>query len=402
MAISKKDLALGALITAGIGTAATYPFIEGNVFINIIHHGMLAATVGGLADWFGITALFHEPLGISYHTNVLINNRKRIVHDLSAFICNDLLSVDNILEASKEVPLAQLIVNHFNSEAGKEALSKAVKPIISSFLEKTDLSSFKNLAAQEVPRAIEELKLPKRLLDIVGQIIRKDYLNPSIDVILITLKNYAAYDEDLKGIVANLLDQASQKYTEDMLLRQIFAKLSVVEITEQILNAAKNYLQDLRNPEHELRVKLKELLLEKVNALYDNEEFTRLINHQAIIMTLEKLSVLENVIITKDAEPIYSFFDEKLQLLEDNEEYKTKLDNLMHDILHKSLQSKHEAITRLVTEKLASYSDKELVETIEGRVGDDLQMIRLNGTIVGGIAGIILCIITILAERMWS
>lgn len=402
MAISKKNLALGSLITASIGTAATYPFAEGNLFLNIVHHGLLAATVGGLADWFGITALFHEPLGISYHTNVLINNRKRIEQDLSVFICDDLLSVDNILESINHIPLAQLIIDYFNSEPGKRALDQTIKPLISGFLDKADLSGLKNIAAKDLPHAIEGLNLPKYILDIASQIIRKDYLNPSIDLVLITLKDYTAHDENLKGIVADLLDQASRKYTEDMLLRQIFAKLSVTEITEQLLSAAKNYLQELRNPEHELRQKLKEILLEKVKELYDNEAFFQMVNGYVAEMASKKLSSMDNIIIKKDAAPIHAFLGQKLSQFEENEEYRAKLDNFLRDIIKKILNTKHAAITGLVEEKLASYSDEELVATIEGRVGDDLQMIRLNGTIVGGLSGVILSIITILAERMWS
>ncbi|MDO4178831.1 MAG: DUF445 domain-containing protein [Phascolarctobacterium sp.] len=402
MTISKKNLALGSLVTAGIGTAATYPFAEGNVFISLLHHGFMAATVGGLADWFGITALFHEPLGISYHTNVLINNRKRIEHDLAAFICNDLLSVENILETTKDIPLAQLIINHLQSEPGKKALGLAAKPLIASFLAKTDLQSFKNLAAGKIPEAIASLKLPTHLLDVSEQIIRKDYLNPSIDMMLITLKDFASHDEELKGIVANLLDKASQKYTGDILLRQIFAKISVEEITKQCLTAAKNYLQELRNPEHELRIKLKNMLLEKIGELRSNENFAVFINNYATSMVLAKLAPLEQMLMTKDAEPMYAYLEAKLENVNESEAVKSKLDAFLRDLFKKALMKKHDAITKLVTEKLSSYSDEELVQTIEGRVGDDLQMIRLNGTIVGGFAGMLLYLITLIAERMWS
>lgn len=402
MTISKKDLALGALVIAGTGTAATYPFTNDNEFISLIHHGFMAATVGGLADWFGITALFHEPLGISYHTNVLINNRKRIEQDLATFICNDLLSVKNIMEAIKDVPLAQLIINHLTNQDGKIALCQAFKPLIEDFITKTDLSEFKKLAAGEIPHAIQSLNLSQALLDIIEQIIKKDYLNSSIDLVLITFKNYAAHDEDLKNIVAQLIDTASQKYTGDMLLRQLFAKISVIEITKQCLNAAKNYLQELRNPEHELRQNLKNLALAKILELRTSESFEKTINQYATQIALGKLTPIESILLTKDATPIYEFLENKLQYFNKSEEAKYKFDSFIRQMLAKGLEKKHTAITKLVKDKLASYTDEELVQTIESRVGDDLQMIRLNGTIVGGIAGIILYAITLVAERMWS
>ena len=69
------------------------------------------------------------------------------------------------------------------------------------------------------------------------------------------------------------------------------------------------------------------------------------------------------------------------------EEAKYKFDSFIRQMLAKGLEKKHTAITKLVKDKLASYTDEDLIQTIESRVGDDLQMIRLNGTIVGGIAG---------------
>ena len=72
---NKANLALGISAAGFVGTLAA----GGSGFAaGLFHHGFLAATIGGLADWFAVTALFRKPLGISYRTDVLRRNRKRI------------------------------------------------------------------------------------------------------------------------------------------------------------------------------------------------------------------------------------------------------------------------------------------------------------------------------------
>ena len=86
---NKANLALGISAAGFVGTLAA----GGSGFAaGLFHHGFLAATIGGLADWFAVTALFRKPLGISYRTDVLRRNRKRIMDAIVTFASDDLLS----------------------------------------------------------------------------------------------------------------------------------------------------------------------------------------------------------------------------------------------------------------------------------------------------------------------
>ena len=69
-------MALGISIA---GAVVTQPFSAGSFLGGLVHNGFLAATIGGLADWFAVTALFRKPLGISFRTNILVRNRQRIM-----------------------------------------------------------------------------------------------------------------------------------------------------------------------------------------------------------------------------------------------------------------------------------------------------------------------------------
>ena len=89
------------ILLAGVSATAiaSYPFSDTYLLANFIHHSALAATIGGLADWWGVTSLFHKPLGINGPgTDVLRKNYDRIINALAEFICNDLLSANNIID----------------------------------------------------------------------------------------------------------------------------------------------------------------------------------------------------------------------------------------------------------------------------------------------------------------
>ena len=84
----------------------------------------------------------------------------------------------------------------------------------------------------------------------------------------------------------------------------------------------------------------------------------------------------------------------------DNDEWQQKADALIKAWLKSELENHHEAITSIIEERLNSLSDEELVEFTEEKVADDLQMIRINGSIVGAVAGMALSVIVYLAGQV--
>ena len=85
---NQANLALAVSVFGAIGTAGQ----GSSLLVTTLHHGFLAATIGGLADWFAVKAIFGRPLGISHRTDILRRNRARIMESLVLFSSDDLLS----------------------------------------------------------------------------------------------------------------------------------------------------------------------------------------------------------------------------------------------------------------------------------------------------------------------
>lgn len=107
---NKANLALGI---SAAGLAGTMAMTGGNGGVaGLLYHGFLAATIGGLADWFAVTAIFHRPLGISYRTDILRRNRGRIMEAMVSFASDDLLSTRNIMSIVRDQPLSDLLIDY--------------------------------------------------------------------------------------------------------------------------------------------------------------------------------------------------------------------------------------------------------------------------------------------------
>src|SRR4051812_24387692 len=129
-----KKIARYSLMIMGVGLIATTPF-QGPILIDLLHGGFEAGLVGGLADWFAVTALFRHPLGIPIpHTALLPNNRKRITNGLVSVLKNDWLSKESIQEKVKHIPFTEKLIaileNKLQTETFRKGLIKQIKRMI--------------------------------------------------------------------------------------------------------------------------------------------------------------------------------------------------------------------------------------------------------------------------------
>ena len=114
----KKGLATAVLAASAAG-AAGFGWLAssaGGFLPGLLAHGCLAATIGGLADWFAVTAIFRKPLGISYRTEILRRNRPRIMRALAEFAGSDLLSREHVLESLSKQDFSEMLARYLTDK----------------------------------------------------------------------------------------------------------------------------------------------------------------------------------------------------------------------------------------------------------------------------------------------
>src|SRR5919205_3681366 len=104
-------LATISLIIMGIGFIATIP-LQDSFWGNILQGGFEAGLVGGLADWFAVTALFRHPLGIPIpHTALLPKNREKVSEGIIYMIENDWLSKESVTEKISKISISEKLMD---------------------------------------------------------------------------------------------------------------------------------------------------------------------------------------------------------------------------------------------------------------------------------------------------
>ena len=138
--MQNKTKATTTLAASALCAVSTLPEISplkfvltgatGGFVLGLLNHGFLAATIGGMADWFGVTALFHKPLGIGFHTEILRRNRARIMDAIVDFVGTDLLNTKNIMETVKDENTAQMLIEFFEQNKGRAKTKTLVHDVL--------------------------------------------------------------------------------------------------------------------------------------------------------------------------------------------------------------------------------------------------------------------------------
>ena len=404
---NKANLALGISAAGFLGTLG----MTGSFPAAMLHHGFLAATIGGLADWFAVTAIFHKPLGISYRTDILRRNRTRIMDALVTFASEDLLSTENIMNVLEKQDTGILLAEYFLHRGGREKVHEVVDTVLLKAVNGLDslriareltpaikqgISSFPlEDILPEVLRLLAVNKHSDRLLDSMLLVGEQIILSPALQAVILAHIRMLRenYEKDSAGralIIASL--GLSDEKILSLLVERMKAKISLWRSGEDHELLKSGLMAMLTNLSQDER--LKDILMDRKEQLLEHINLT------------DYLARWIEVNLKGDdpfwLEQVNAYADERIDEYIRSEVWQARFDRMVKDFLHAELVKHHALLAGIIQERLDEFSDDELVEFVEEKVQDDLQMIRINGSIVGALAGMGLYILIAIAEGMWG
>lgn len=401
------------LVLAGClaGTAATYN-LQYYYIGELLYHGFLAASIGGLADWYAVTALFRKPLGVvSWRTEVIPKNRERLMEALQSFVCQDLLSTDNVMQcleelsAQKQLSFSSAISNHLSTLEGMSQLKQAILPLLSNALLQLDKSDVEARLQEKLSETVTSLYLTDLALDAVRSSLNNNCAEP--------LFKQLAKDVDrildepkIAAIIEDLLTKAAENYKAQGTMRSMamsFANLDYAQYTKEIISWLHGQLQTvIEDSNHPVKLYLRDYLVEQLVALQQKRDWVEAMDKKLLDLIQDKAdaylqSLLAGVSDNQEAELGYLVETYAYKFI-GNVTYQQKLDQWIMQGARELLERNHQVLEKLVEEKLSDYTTEEIVELIESRVGDDLQLIRVNGSLIGGLVGMALFVISSLVK----
>ncbi|MBR2216585.1 MAG: DUF445 domain-containing protein [Selenomonadaceae bacterium] len=411
--MQKKFKATLALTASALGLVGTIPYAQAGFGWGLLNHGFIAATIGGLADWFAVTALFRKPLGIAYRTEILRRNRERIMESIVDFAGNDLLSVQNIMGVVEKQDTAELMLDYLQHRGGEDRLINVAREVVLGFAASIDTRKLTATIAPALREGIATLRLDRLMADSLV-ILAEEKHSRRILGALLTVITAAHNSPGLQQMLLESIRLMRQKYEGDSAGRAfVLASMGltdekILEILNEKISHKLTQMQDENSADYaEIMTAVQDFLrslhsdAELRGALQTfQDEFTaRLDFSDWLANWLE-----ENL---KGKNPFWllsldRFIHQKIAEFAEKKSWQNRFDRLVKNFVAAELTKHHEVVEKLIRARLSEFSDDELTEFVEAKVADDLQMIRINGSLVGALVGMGLYVIVWLTERMWG
>jgi uncharacterized membrane-anchored protein YjiN (DUF445 family) len=381
-----------------------------------------AATIGGFADWFAVTALFREvpvPL-IRRHTNIIIKNRERIVEGIADMVQNRWLAPDIIREHLAHFSASKTVLDYLAGDEQLENVLRIVRNIIhrvAGVIDAPEVAAFLERIIKDQLRSLQFTEPFGRWL---GQRLRRGDHYAVWDALLPAVEN-AFRAPEVKPLVQWMIGRTLDEYKPGGIFKQLGIKMArgLNLVNEEKLAAAfvarlaELVREAQSNPDHFLRSHIDGIVIEFADklaasdagavaaietvrtALVEGAEARGILNRalRRLRETLEQQSEKPDSDFNK---LIRQNFQEHLHAYRINPSAQEKFDRWVRNMALELLEKRHTIIGQMVRGSLEKLSDLDLVGQIESKVGQDLQYIRLNGAIVGGFAGAMLAILKLL------
>jgi uncharacterized membrane-anchored protein YjiN (DUF445 family) len=393
-----RSLAVGLLLLA----AVVYLLTRGeDGFLGFVNAGAEASMVGAIADWFAVTALFKHPLGVPIPHTALIPRRKEMLgRSLEEFVGENFLQEQVIRERMAVAELSRRIGGWLGDEGNARKVVDEAAALL-----RIGLSRVRD---EDMAALVEEALLPRFLEEPVSpvagsllqEVVRDKAHHGLVDLVLDEAHSWLAQNQEtFTEIVGERAPWWSPPAINDRVTRRIHIELMA-------------WIAEIRDdPYHQARIALDRLLAQLAEDLLHDpatQERTenlkrRVLSHPQILVTATSLwNAFRKALLASLEDPegpvrkrglveLIRFGDR----LSEDAGLRQRLDRYAADLAVFLVDRYGAELTTVITHTIDRWDGKEAARRIELHVGRDLQFIRINGTIVGGLVGVVIHAITI-------
>lgn len=396
-----RAVATGLLVVAAIVYLLT---LRMDGFWGFVNAGAEASMVGAMADWFAVTAIFRHPLGLPVPHTALIPKRKdELGASLEEFVQDNFLQEETIRErlgvAMPSLRLALWLAEEPNAKRVVDEVSTVVADGLSRISNRHIVEIIQD---GFVPRLREEQIAP--LLGGTLQAALDDGVHHGlVDLALVELHGWLEENEE---IVTEVLGERAPWWTPQVLREPVTARIHVELV---------RWIADIRDdPEHRARKAIDTMLADLADNLQHDEATMeraerlkeRVLDHPGVINTAISIwDALRRALTTslRDPEGVVRrrALDEVVRYAQKvvlDEALQRRYDALASDVAVYVVKRYGREATTVITHTIQRWDGKQAARRIELFVGRDLQFIRINGTIVGGLVGVIIHTVAVLME----
>lgn len=380
-----------SLIAAGVLFLVSSYFAREYSWLGFIKAFSEAALIGGLADWFAVTAFFRHPLGLKLpHTAIISRNKDRIGERLGEYIVKEFLTPKIILKELKTIDIPKTIAERIidNPNNLKKFIDEACFSLreLLIFISDEDVKRF---ASSNFFKGIRSYQFSP----VLGKLL---------DGILSEQKHQAILD---KGII--LMEKFLDSYAQELSFWNIEKYINILPLKIVLKQIKENTNHKFRKIFEQELIKLSDKLQNSKEYVLSEEKIKfELLNNPAVKQGIEKIcfDLKEHVLNDLDKKDSYlkshaqEFLSYVVKELLFDPVIRKKLNRLLQGIVVHLAQNYRHVLGNFIALQVRSWNIEKFTSGLEQEIGGDLQYIRLNGTLVGGLIGVIIYGISILLK----
>lgn len=382
---------------------------SGNLFYSSLVAFTEASMIGALADWFAVVALFRHPLGMKWipHTAIIKNSKENVSATLSTFVVDNFFTHEKIMDILKDIKLSKKLNLYLTDNKG----------------------SITNFIVQRIPKIVTELSKNNYLRDLIVNMLN-DHLDKiqlsqlagkALKIILTSNDSNIKLVKYALILFRNEIGNNEEAIIDYIKQQKFFGIIGVpTMVAETIYTNIDNFIDgEIRKIDNNVISGISQILLNKLDqipvSLETSDEVIEKVSHlkeefmkseDYINFTSKTLwDLIENDVVNpiiincencpeKFSEATNKFIENIISDIFSSEETCKEIDNWAIRNVDSVVSTNRMKIGELISNSVNEWNEDEMVEKIELMIGSDLQYIRINGTVVGGLVGVLIHLIS--------
>ncbi|MDW6020375.1 DUF445 family protein [Mesorhizobium sp. BAC0120] len=358
-----------------------------------------AATIGGIADWYAVVALFRRPLGLPIpHTAIVPANQNRIADNLGRFIEANFLAPEPVRKKLKEVDFAALVAEWLAHPSRAHDLSGFVGHLMPQAISAMEGSNLRGFIGQRVLDLLKKVRvapLAAELLMAATEDRRHQKLFDELVGVLEKFLNDEAALAAMREKIRNELPSLFRVFQADAyLVRKIVASAGAL------------FAEVLSDQNHALRHEFDRFVIGFIETLRDSPEYALRAEQlkQELLSRRELGSIADDIwkslreFVEEDLkaedsrmrEHLASLFVDAGRQLAADPKVRADMNEGFVVALTAFVESQKSGVSTFIADQVKRWDLAQLTRLIELNIGRDLQYIRFNGMVIGGLAGLVL------------
>ena len=358
-----------------------------------------AATIGGLADWYAVVALFRRPLGLPIaHTAIIQSNQHRIADKLGEFIEVHFLEAAPVEAKLRQIDFGSFVADWLRDRKRSTDLARFALRLLPEAFSATETSGLMTFITRRITTQLQSIDLAPLAAGTLRAFVQER-------------RHQGLLDDILRAVHQTLTQAETMAVIREKIRAELPTLLKLYRadkfLVNRIVASATTFFEEVRNdPKHLFRGEFDHMLLSFVERLGSDQAFADRIDglKRDLLARPELGDLARNIwsnarsFIERSAsgetqvlqQHLAKMFMEAGEALAADAELRAAINQGLVAVLRSFIADQKSGVSSFISDQVKAWDMGQLISLIEINIGRDLQYIRFNGSLIGGLAGLAL------------